>query len=683
MTTYYVDYENGNDTIGDGLAWGTAYQSVDKALDECSAGDTIKVAKTSDPVSIGNATWTHKSNTVTLAAAQTLTIDNCEVAWTGGGDKITPSQYSSSPYPRQGTYFAKFACDSGISANTLQAYYKISDSGIDFSSYQKISFWFQDAGRSVAENNWVIALCSDDAGATPVDTFKIPPITQSGRWARLTLTKEGGGNLGSAIKSIALYTGSSTTGITGTGNLYMDNVFACTTNGLNLLSLISKNNDDLIEDTAWYPVRSVDGTTIIIDNAYNTQIANLIAYYTTGDSPENVTTYARESYHDYTSVSSTSIFMNLDESGSSGNPITIQGGVNTSDDEQDGMTSIYCVNSSGKGLQLAASYIDISNFIFSYFYYSVYASAGGKQESYITNIMTSGSVYGFYLDAYTHNFKNLRAVGHSSGLILSESTGGNLYENIYAFCNNQGFGVDSRYDYIENLIVYNAYYYPIVINSKTYHVIINGAIAKGGLWTADFHGFTYKDANCVFKNFNLADGSNGDLRISSGDSVFIDFVFGDGESLDWTDTEGQYCENVDGETFHVNDLGRNTMVDTDREGGTGSMWQIPVSSSCRYHSYAHLTIAKIAVVANKLVTVNAWVKKSHATNIDAFLVCSVKNIGISEDASDTKTDDTDWEELEITFTPTEAGVVEIEVLGEYISGTGNIYVEDLTITQAD
>jgi len=38
-------------------------------------GDTIKVAKSPDPTSIGNATWNNLSKTVTLAAALTANVE--------------------------------------------------------------------------------------------------------------------------------------------------------------------------------------------------------------------------------------------------------------------------------------------------------------------------------------------------------------------------------------------------------------------------------------------------------------------------------------------------------------------------------------------------------------------------------------------------------------------------------
>jgi hypothetical protein len=132
------------------------------------------------------------------------------------------------------------------------------------------------------------------------------------------------------------------------------------------------------------------------------------------------------------------------------------------------------------------------------------------------------------------------------------------------------------------------------------------------------------------------------------------------------------------------DYGTINAQNTTRHTASGIAWKMAVASSSRDSGYPLvLNIAKIAVTANNLVTVNAWVKKDHATNVGAKLVCRGGQIaGVASDVTDTKADDTDWEELEITFTPTEAGVVEIEAWAYYVAGNSNVYVDDVTIAQA-
>jgi len=156
--------------------------------------------------------------------------------------------------------------------------------------------------------------------------------------------------------------------------------------------------------------------------------------------------------------------------------------------------------------------------------------------------------------------------------------------------------------------------------------------------------------------------------------------------LDFANTR-LFSQNHDQGTNHriFTDGGQIDSVATDRPGGTGIMWKLAITSSNRISSYPlNFSIAKIAVNADKLVTVKVYMKKSHATNIGGKLVCRGGQItGVPNDVVDTKADDLNWEELEITFTPTEIGVIEIEAWAYYSAANGDVYVEDMTITQAD
>ena len=89
------------------------------------------------------------------------------------------------------------------------------------------------------------------------------------------------------------------------------------------------------------------------------------------------------------------------------------------------------------------------------------------------------------------------------------------------------------------------------------------------------------------------------------------------------------------------------------------------------------------MAANALVTVKCWFYKSSAAGITAKLVCKGGQIsGVASNVEATAADVlATWEELTITFTPTEAGVVEIEAWA-YGGTAESVYVDDMTITQA-
>ena len=78
MSTFYLDYENGNDS-NDGSTWDLSWKTLTTGASAAriAPGDIIKIAKSQDPYSIGNATWTYNSAIVTLATAHTANIDLC------------------------------------------------------------------------------------------------------------------------------------------------------------------------------------------------------------------------------------------------------------------------------------------------------------------------------------------------------------------------------------------------------------------------------------------------------------------------------------------------------------------------------------------------------------------------------------------------------------------------------
>jgi hypothetical protein len=94
--------------------------------------------------------------------------------------------------------------------------YQALGSAQDFSAYQAISFSLMTTTlASLPNNQFYIALCSDTTGNSVVDIFYIPDTTSSFGTGLLGnsiyamkyhIAKSGGGNLGSSIQSVALYT---------------------------------------------------------------------------------------------------------------------------------------------------------------------------------------------------------------------------------------------------------------------------------------------------------------------------------------------------------------------------------------------------------------------------------------------------------------------------------------------
>src|SRR5512138_3120467 len=110
MTIFYMDYENGSDA-GTGADWANAWKTITSGATAAriAPGDIIRIAKSPAPYSIGNATWNDLSKTVTLATAQTATVELCEAAWTanGAGD-TTVALTGVATDAKEGSYCMKF-----------------------------------------------------------------------------------------------------------------------------------------------------------------------------------------------------------------------------------------------------------------------------------------------------------------------------------------------------------------------------------------------------------------------------------------------------------------------------------------------------------------------------------------------------------------------------------------------
>ena len=290
---------------------------------------------------------------VVLSTPQTANINTgaaLNVAWTAANSStVTLVAATSSKIASGASKIAK----TSPSTNTLYAYQATGT--LNLSSYQNISFSILN-NTAILANNWKICLCSDTAGATPVNTFNIPAIPLTSNFVMLNLPS--GGNLGSSIKSIALYSGSSaatTAGIT------LGNFIACTSSGLNLTSLISTNpNEQTTTGTpeGWFGIQSIDptGTIILLDNTATTASVGGAGYFGT---TQSATTYARETIKT-TMLASIGNVQTFQKSGTVGNNISYIGGYNPVTNLQTGETFFDGQNGVGEGFYTnSLSYLTI------------------------------------------------------------------------------------------------------------------------------------------------------------------------------------------------------------------------------------------------------------------------------------------------------------------------------------
>ena len=547
-------------------------------------GDMVRIAKSPPPYSIGNATWTNLSRAVTLAAAQTTTVELCESAWTAEANVTS----TASSTRKEGSLSASLAIAAAFTTGKVA---HRSFAALDLSGRQCLSFWIRNNAAIAAGNVLRVCLCSDTTGDAIVDTFFVPAIPSVNRWLPLTIARNGGGNLGASIQSIAVYADVDP----GTVTLLLDNFIACSSDGLNLQSLISKNSAEQGGAETWYGIKSIVGTAIQLDADTNSASGEGTGYF---GATETVETYRRETVKTSLAASSSATVQEVMASGTLGNLIEYQGGWNTSTNTQDGGTMLDGLSGFGQGIRLSSKSYTMLNWLCGCRYNdSIYYT--GSNNNIITTLTAANNnaSFGVYYVTSSNNNK-----------ILSASTAGNGSGGIYN---------DGSINYLANALIAEA---------------------------TEVAGFT------AFANSRL-------FSTKHDQTVDNHWIFTDGGTIN-----------------------SQTAV---RQSASGIAWRLAPTSTNRQASYPlDLSVAQVACAANKLVTVKAWLRRSN-TALTMALVCRGGQLaGVPNNVIATMTAAADtWQEVTITFTPTEAGVVNIEVWA-YGGTTHAGFVDDLTITQA-
>ncbi len=673
MTTFYLDYENGNDAAdGSTFAlgglpavgpWKTITTGATAA--RIAPGDIIRIAKSSAPTSLGTTgIWTNLSKTVTLGAAQTLNIDLCEVAWTANplGD-TTVALTGVATDAKEGSYCMKLTLDAAPQTSIMQAYY--ATGALNLSSYQKISFWIKNSAAIIA-NNWKVCLCSDALGAVVVDTFYITAIPSTTRWLPLTLTKDGGGNLGNAIASIAIYT--DTVAPTASSNILVDDFIVCTTNGLNLQSLISKNSVEQGGTEGWYGIQSINGTTVLLDNDTNTK-ANAGRGYS--GTTETVTTYKRETIKTTMASSSTYAVQDIKDNGSLavGN-IQFQGGYDTSTSLQTGETFFDGLNGYGHGIYFdSRSYTTLNYLNVCRYNYGITYDSGSTNNTITTinntnNNTTSGVYY-----IYSSNNNIITTISNANnnndyGIYSKNISSNNKIVTVSNVNNNNSNGICYLNSYNNTIITVNNannnLNYGVDFYSSSDNIIKSISTSGNGI-----AGIGCGVINYIMNALIAETTEVGEPVVFSNFRIF---------SQNHDQTANNHWIFTDGGTINSQATTRHT--------ASGIAWKLSPTSTNRASNYPlDLSIAKIAVTANNLVTVKAWFRRDN-TEITGQLVCKGGQLaGIPSDVITSMTAAADtWEEITITFTPTELGVVEILAYA-YGGTTYSVYIDDMTITQ--
>jgi hypothetical protein len=646
-------------------AWKTFNNGATAA--RTAPGDTIRVAKSQGFANVGcNATWTNLSRVVTLSVAQNANINMCETAWTKNatGD-TTVSRMLAGTYGKEGTYSMAFGLDSSPQASKMQAYYDIDCT--DLSGYQKISFWLGNSAV-ISASQWYIALCSDNLGAIAVDTFAIPAIPSvvtdfsTYPFVCLTLEKDGGGNLGSSIDSIAIYTGTSAP--VASSYLYVDDFVACTTNGLNLQSLISKcdvEQGSLENPESWYAIKSINGATLNIDSGTSSKMGNGRGYSTTGTSPETVPLYKRETTHtplqDYNLTVPELVFQ---ESGTTSAYIDYEGGFDPVTNQQTGETIWDGLSGFGGGFRSAVNYITLNYFGCVRYYWGFYPT-GDFWTSDMLTTFTANTYIGFL--GYSRNVDYgtvLNVVNNSEYGMDLERTGNMHLGTIVNMAGNT-----------TGLYVYSGS--QVVVDNIT-----NCINNYRGVW---FMGCTGERISNLNSDYNTQTGvlcQNGGINYiwnyvsgaNDGVPVLFGYVAGNDQL---------YLHNygTPGTDVMYTNGGSVTPQDVTTYYSDGMAWQYGITETYRGTYYpVNMPIARVYCPGGVTTTVTVAVKKDDADGLGASLFVAKNQLaGITDDIQSYKVDDTNWQEVSIDITPTQSGIVEIEGRAWCVTSTGSVYFD--------
>lgn len=704
MATHYLDLVNGNNSNG-GTSFADAklnFAGITSGL--TAPGDTIKILKSADPVSTGiSGTFTNKSATISVSmAASHIEIDDCDSAFTAAAN-VTATAASGDR--KEGTNAASLAIASGFTTGLIA--YKATGT-LDLSTLQQVSFWIK-ANANVAANTLSLKLCSDAAGATPVDTLAITHNLISGRWYPLAIDK--GSALGSAIQSVALYADLDP----GTVTILLDNIFATTSpatgSAITLRSLVSKTGE------LPYTIRSITPSAIMLESGANNPITTTVRGYS--GVTESVTIYRRECVV-FNPADTSTAWGAPQESGSSGNLITYSGGWADAS-TQDGYTYVDGTTGQVNGITTGLAFLKFERLVFVRFdrgfnfsgpdltlsdigsvgctsnailYTSDRLTCTGEIFATVTN--TGPAIDLRALNMCLENVKCLSANG--VGVSLGNTPGSTLHTGTITSNNSSSNG----------LVLANAGHYNEVISSDNVSLGVDlssmiGEVTINSLSCVGNASSALRAFRCwlTINNLTTSGNSNGidissltaNSRIIVKNSSYDEATFLSGTITPYSGSRVQ-LENEDGVSgAHRTVTDGGTIASetgSDRDTASGLAWKLsPTSTSIRHANYPlRLCIGRRYVVADNLVTVTARVKRKSVaaeglTIVSRIIAPRGQLAGMTTDYSDdSSAADNTYETLSFTFTPTAAGVFEV-FFDAWGTTTQSAFVDNATITQAE
>ena len=632
--------------------------------------------------STGSGTYTSggsarlRNNTrIMLTSAVTQNIASTgpgRAAWTATGAGVTTS-ITSTGINKEHTGADRIFIPSAFTTGKT-AYWTL-PTALNLSGYQQLSFWvgLELSGGSLTAGQVELRLCSDTTGDTVVNTIPIPAVPAAGRAQPVTVDL--GSALGSSIASISLFVNTDLSGSTN-GAINLSNIIACkassAADSLTLTSLIGKN----VTGETWWAIQSINGTRVVLDgDTTGTPTAGTVrGYYGTS---ETVTTWKRETIKLGPAATSANALNTIQEGGVEGGRITYSGGWDrTSMSTQNLETWLDGQNGNGYLISSSSNQINTEKWAGVKCDVALFTSGSRSTHNIIAANNTSGSLGAVYVAS--NQYVNL-TIGH----IVANGAGGGILFGSSSSVTSGILTVDHGVlSCSANGIVLATTGNPSI--SALRKGSGDGLVANNG--TA---GVSLQGQKTFVDSIKLESNASGSITSPSGTgdgTVFFNCSMADSTECTLANYEQIYSHNHDqiaGNHKIFMNGGLISSATDQRKTASGIAWKLqPTSTALRTSDTpVVLSLAKVAVAANSLVTVKAWMYRDNAGLTMRLVIKGGQIAGVATDVASTVTTTNAWEEETIAFTPTETGVVEITAEawgGTTFSG----WVDDLTITQA-
>jgi hypothetical protein len=448
-------------------------------------------------------------------------------------------------------------------------------------------------------------------------------------------------------------------------------------------SLISKN----INNDGWYPVQSVTGLVLLINNHYANSGASGRGYF---GSTELIETYRRETYK-LASSSDCTIQLSGDFYMSNRGHIKFEGGYNQSTDLQDGETYFDAISGAGNGLDLSnRSYISLNKLNM------VRANYGLTLSSSNYNIVNSNSLpantmHSLYMNNSNYNILELLNLINNGNdgfrLSLNACIGNKLTtRNIN---NNLACGIALTYSYENNIYAINCanngatniYFVQLCNNNKL--KILNNKNSLG--YGIDF-GPNVND-NDIFNSSFLGNSLGSIKTINANQNYFFNAEFNDAIKIG---SFTQYCDHKVFSNSESGDITKN-YVYTDRgniysqsiirHSNSGMAWTLGINNVICSEQYPlELCIARVLCLRDTPVTISCYLMRSSDTVTGRLIIKKYQVPELEVDLYHDIESIGSWEQAQIVFQVSIDCVLEIHA--QAFGGSSNsVYVDDFNCSQ--